>query len=297
MFYSMTGVGIAEETTENYKISILIKSLNSKGIEISTRLPFELEPLEFQYRKIISSTLLRGKISLSLTIESLGEKQIKFNEKRAQELFSFSKEINNALHKEKIEEGKWVLAPFLKDIVKFSDEGVKKQVFNKKLLDTISRVLKKAVEALVKYREKEGKALYHDINKNISEMEKGLKQIILKHQGEKKRVPTAITNKMKLVLKENAIDKNRLEQEIFHYIYKIDINEEVVRLKEHLALLKKEEKKKTPQKGKQLLFICQEILRELNTIGSKTSSAEIQHVVVKQKTALDMVREQLANVL
>ena len=286
MLQSMTGFGNASLDSEFGKISLDIKSLNSKTLDLNCNLNPIFRNIENDIRGVLSKSLKRGKVDLKINF--------KISEK------NFSSQLNHEVIRAYIKDLKKITPAndleLLKIAVKLPDSvSNKTTVLNKKLHDKINSVVKIALKELVDFRIQEGNSLKKDLLSNIKSIQDMLKKI-------EKLAPERIKS-VKEKIKKNffdlkkEIDFNRFEQELIYYLEKIDINEELVRLKNHLIFFKKTVNEKQIEKGKKLIFISQEIGREINTIGSKSNYLLMQKIVVEMKNELEKMKEQLLNVL
>ncbi len=282
----MTGFGNASLDSEFGKISLDIKSLNSKTLDLNCNLNPIFRNIENDIRGVLSKSLKRGKVDLKINF--------KISEK------NFSSQLNHEVIRAYIKDLKKITPAndleLLKIAVKLPDSvSNKTTVLNKKLHDKINSLVKIALKELVGFRIQEGNSLKKDLLSNIKSIQDMLKKI-------EKLAPERIKS-VKEKIKKNffdlkkEIDFNRFEQELIYYLEKIDINEELVRLKMHLIFFKKTVNEKQIEKGKKLIFISQEIGREINTIGSKSNYLLMQKIVVEMKNELEKMKEQLLNVL
>ena len=286
MLQSMTGFGNASLDSEFGKISLDIKSLNSKTLDLNCNLNPIFRNIENDIRGVLAKSLKRGKVDLKINF--------KISEK------NFSSQLNHEVIRAYIKDLKKITPAndleLLKIAVKLPDSvSNKTTVLNKKLHDKINSLVKIALKELVDFRIQEGNSLKKDLLSNIKSIQDMLKKI-------EKLAPERIKS-VKEKIKKNffdlkkEIDFNRFEQELIYYLEKIDINEELVRLKNHLIFFKKTVNEKQIEKGKKLIFISQEIGREINTIGSKSNYLLMQKIVVEMKNELEKMKEQLLNVL
>ncbi|MFA8451223.1 MAG: YicC/YloC family endoribonuclease [Bacteroidales bacterium] len=291
MMKSMTGFGKTELQVNNKKISIEIKTLNSKQIDISTRVPVIYKEKELELRKLLSQKLLRGKIELSIYIERTGESSnFTFNKALAKSYYEELKDLSEDIHQQNFNN-------YLPIIIKLPD--VMKPEIEKLNPEEWKNIESSAIAAIAsvdKFRMEEGKVLENDFNERIQTI-KDLLKLVEPH--EKERINTLrvrIQKNLSEIIEENKFDKNRFEQELLYYIEKLDITEEKVRLTNHceyfIATMKE-----LDSPGKKLSFISQEIGREINTLGSKANNAEIQKIVVQMKDELEKIKEQLFNIL
>lgn len=287
----MTGFGKAEFEVNNKKFTIEIKSLNSKQVDINTRIPSVYREKDIEIRKELSDKLERGKIDFNIYVESLGdESNSKINEPILRSYFrqlsKISSELNLAADQSTLQ-----AALRLPDVVK-----TEYQTLDEEEWEIILKNIRNAIADIDKFRVQEGDALKTDIVNSIKLIQSLLAQI---EPFEGQRIE-ALRNRLtenldKLSLNGN-VDKNRFEQELIFYLEKLDINEEKVRLANHCDYFIETIAEPVPT-GKKLAFISQEIGREINTIGSKANNTEIQRIVVQMKDYLERVKEQLLNVL
>ena len=289
MIQSMTGFGRATLVLPGKKISVEVKSLNSKQIDISTRIPSFYKEKELEVRSYLTSTLRRGKIELSIFIENTDSNtQHKINKDLVGEYIKSLQDLGS----EKIAAGELLnIAMRLPDAMKVEREEIDEKEWN-----AIMGVVKNAIEALIAYRKAEGLSLERDIKEQISTI-KSLHNEVPKFEQERiDTIKERISTKLNDVLKSVDFDQNRLEQEMIYFIEKLDVSEEKVRLKNHCAYFIETMNSKESN-GKKLGFISQELGREINTMGSKANHTEIQKIVVQMKDALEKIKEQILNVL
>lgn len=285
MIQSMTGYGKAEIQFENKNYILELRSLNSKGLEINARLPIHVREIELQLKKSVGEFLKRGKIDLSLNIENMGE--------------SNAKTINVAAVNQYIEQLKVIedidRSELLRIAIKLPDT-LKTDIedFDKTEIELIKTLLKKTIDALIKFRSDEGKILETEFNKRLDNLEGLCKEVEIIDPERSSKIKEKLKSALDTLQAE--IDQNRFEQELIYYLEKYDITEEKVRLKNHIDYFKKTLSSDTSN-GKKLGFIAQEIGREINTIGSKANHARLQKLVIQMKDELEKIKEQLLNVL
>ncbi|MGQ8338198.1 YicC/YloC family endoribonuclease [Sunxiuqinia sp. A32] len=291
MIKSMTGYGKAEFETGNKKITLELKSLNSKQLDINSRIPALYREKDIVIRKVLSEKLVRGKMDFSLYIENLGiQSNSVINENIVTDYFNQLSRVQTNL-------GLPINEEIMQSILRLPD-AVKTvyEELDEKEWHTIYNNFLKVVEAVDQFRVQEGIALEKDIRNNIAEIEQLLTQV---EPFEKQRIEN-VKNKIQDSLKEfdlnGNMDKNRFEQELIYYMEKLDINEEKVRLSNHCTYFM-ETLESDNSVGKKLGFIAQEIGREINTLGSKANESNIQRIVVQMKDALERIKEQMLNVL
>jgi len=283
----MTGYGKAEHSFDNKNISVEIKTLNTKNIDLKIRIPVNYKEKEMPIRKLLSNQLKRGKIDVSITVDDLEEKPK--NNINTKILKAYLEQLKTI--KPDADETQLLVASLrLPDVLQPEQE-----VINEAEWQAVKHTLQQAVDKVNKYRRDEGAALEKDLRIRIQDIQKGLENI-KKLDGERL---IKIKNKLKEALDKLQIevDNNRFEQELIYYLEKFDINEEKVRLQNHLQYFLKELEAGYEMKGKKLGFISQEIGREINTIGSKANDSNIQQEVVKMKDALEKIKEQVLNIL
>ena len=284
MIYSMTGFGKKEKLINNYNIVIELRSLNSKTLDLNLKIDDSLLFIDEYLRKSINQKIIRGKIDVSITIKNFNKGLvIPFNTRKVKE---YIKELKKNFD---INESQIISYLFSSD--KVIESEIK---LNKNDKKKIKLLIDKCIEELNKYRIKEGKAISKDLKRSISKIDSYIKKII---SIEPSRIKDK-KNKIKTYLEEleNKFDKSRLEQEIIYYIEKLDINEEVIRLKNHLKFFISEINSEYAQ-GKKLSFISQEIGREINTIGSKANNFKIQSMVVNMKEENEKIKQNIFNIL
>jgi uncharacterized protein (TIGR00255 family) len=285
MVHSMTGYGRAEKTFDQETLSVEIKSLNSKNLDLSVRLPQALRIFELNLRKHLSSTVIRGKVEVFVQYTS--QKQAPQAQLNAAIIEEYLNQINAIAQGERLDQ--LALALKLPDAVSQEKEGAIDALWEERLLEVSAEALK----GLEAFRIQEGAELHADLLRNLQTIEEGLERI---GEMDPER-GTLQQEKLREALHalEQKVDENRFEQELIYYLEKFDINEEKVRLKNHIAYFKTTVEEKAS--GKKLGFIAQELGREINTIGSKANHANIQREVVRMKDALEKIKEQALNVL
>lgn len=292
----MTGFGSGELILDNSHFNFYIKSLNSKNLDISLKISSSLRALEFDIRRLISKKLIRGKIELLITQDYDSQELYIQNYDLFKSQVSKIEEMRKSLIEEKIisenfSDNFWTGSA--KHLQIFNRTQNNSSKFNANCKKKILKKVKEIVEELSQFRLKEGSILEKDLLYNINSIYSNLKRINKRAIIRKDQIRTKLQNKI-LTLKE--VDKDRFEQEIIYYIEKYDINEELIRLDSHLNLFQKNINSNKPV-GKKLGFICQEIGREINTIGSKANDFNIQKIVISMKENLEKVKEQILNVL
>ncbi|WP_298364032.1 YicC/YloC family endoribonuclease [uncultured Lutibacter sp.] len=285
MIQSMTGYGKSVLQLPTKKITIELKSLNSKNLDLNVRIPQYYREKELAIRKKLASSLERGKIDFSIYIESNGgELSSNINESVIRE---YMKQLKNVVDSDEIELLKMAIK--LPDSLKQEREELDEQEWLK-----IEKTIEETTTKINEYRLDEGKVLKKDFELRILNIKNLLDKVI---EIDPQRVIQVKEKLRKAVAElETKIDENRFEQELIYYIEKLDITEEKVRLKNHLEYFLKA-LNSSDSNGKKLGFITQEIGREINTIGSKSNFAEMQKFVVQMKDELEKIKEQNLNVL
>ena len=279
----MTGYGKAIIQLDTKKISLEIKSLNSKNLDINTRFPGVYKEKEIEVRKLIASSLVRGKVDMSFYIESTAsETSTKINKEVVANYISQLESI----HKET---DILSIAMRLPDVLKTEREELDSEEWS-----IIKKGIQEAISNLQEYRLSEGTELKNDFEQRVKILQEKLDEVIDQDANRLDQVRERLRKAIKDL--EQTVDENRFEQELIYYLEKLDITEEKVRLTNHLNYFI-QELNVNVSNGKKLGFISQEIGREINTIGSKANFAPMQKVVVEMKDELEKIKEQLLNVL
>tara|TARA_B100000795_G_scaffold127701_1_gene95195 strand:- start:5943 stop:6812 length:870 start_codon:yes stop_codon:yes gene_type:complete len=289
MIQSMTGFGRATLVLPKKKITVEVKSLNSKQVDINTRIPSFYKEKELEVRSLLTNTLRRGKIELAIFVENTGtDSQHKINKELVSSYMNTLKEVGLA---DVSSSALLTTAMRLPDAMK-----VEREEFDKDEWKAVMNVVKEAVAALVDYRQSEGLSLEKDIKHQIATID-SLHNEVPKYEQERIiTIKERISSKLTDVLQSVDFDRDRLEQEMIYFIEKLDVSEEKVRLKNHCEYFI-ETMNTGDFNGKKLGFISQELGREINTMGSKANHTEIQKLVVEMKDALEKIKEQVLNVL
>lgn len=286
----MTGYGKSVAELPNKKITVEIKSLNSKQLDISTRLPYIYKEKDISIRSTIMSKLYRGKIDLNINVETISK--------------NVSTKINHDILKQYLQDLKPLVAEmgvsepndWLSTLLELPD--VMKQEVEELDEDEwalIEKTIDKSINELIEFRLQEGAMLKNILTEKIENIRQLLVEIEPYEAERLERVKSKITEGLTNL--ENAdYDKNRFEQEMIYYIEKLDVSEEKNRLTNHLDYFTETMNDKVSQ-GKKLGFISQEIGREINTLGSKSNHSEMQRIVVQMKDELEQIKEQILNIL
>jgi uncharacterized protein (TIGR00255 family) len=289
MLKSMTGFGKATKEFENKMVSVEIRSLNSKNLDLNLRLSSTYRDKEHELKSELNKLLERGKVDLSVYIESkTAETPVEINIPLAKSYHAKLKELAKELNEPENNLFSHVLK--MPDVLK----SERKEPNEEDWKDVYSVILE-ATKALIAFRSDEGKSIEKDFMDRIGIISSSLESI-KKHDASRiQNIKDRIHKNLEEVVGSEKVDKNRFEQELIYYIEKLDINEEKVRLQTHLDYFIKTMKE--PAGGRKLNFIGQEIGREINTIGSKANDAEMQKLVVLMKDELEKIKEQTNNVL
>lgn len=286
MIKSMTGFGKSVLQLPSKKITIEVKSLNSKNLDLNARTPSQYREKELKMRNIIAKKLVRGKVDFGLYVEITAEEtSTQINEAVVKD---YMKQLQ-AIQKDSDQLELMKMAVRMPDALKTVREEIDEKEFK-----AIEDALQTALTAIENYRVDEGKALEKDFNIRIQNIDELLKKVV-EIDPERMDVVKERLRKAVAELKEE-VDENRFEQELIYYLEKYDITEEKVRLSNHLEYFATA-LNSSDSNGKKLGFITQEIGREINTIGSKSNYAPMQQLVVQMKDELEKIKEQLLNVL
>ncbi|MFD0796062.1 YicC/YloC family endoribonuclease [Maribacter chungangensis] len=285
MIQSMTGFGKSVIQLPAKKITIEIKSLNSKSIDLNARMPSSYREKELEVRKIIANSLQRGKVDFNLYIEVTGdETSAQVNETAVRQYMKQLKSIADGDDLKLLE-----MALRFPDAMKTEKEDIDEEEFS-----AILKALDAALKEINLFRSEEGSVLEKDFLDRIVAL-KGLLVQVLEMDPDRQSTIRERLEKAVQDIKAD-VDANRFEQELIYYLEKYDITEEKVRLENHLDYFQKT-LKSDDSNGKKLAFIAQEIGREINTIGSKANYAPMQQLVVQMKDELEKIKEQMLNVL
>jgi len=286
----MTGFGKSEVTIGHLHVNIEIRSLNSKFLDLTLKIPTVFKEIDSSLRSIIKNELNRGKIELAIHYEKINSNsKITINKEQLKNYYNQLKEISAELNNQNNEDFMGY-ALKLPEVIQHQKETVDKQS-NEILINAVEQ----ACKDLKSFREKEGKSLQKELLNYVISIQDNLAKI---NPFEKERLPKVKQKLLRSVEELNLksqIDEKRLEQELIYYAEKLDLTEEKVRLKEHCIHFM--ETLKEINSGKKLGFITQEMGREINTLGSKAHHLSIQKIVVKMKDELEKIKEQVLNIL
>lgn len=293
MIKSMTGYGKTEFESSNKKITVEVKSLNSKSLDLSTRVAAIYREKDIEIRKLIAEKALRGKVEFSLYIESLGgtgKSVINTEAVKAyfEQLQSVSNEVGIANNDVQLLVATLKLPDALKTELESIDEN-EWITIHAKIIETL--------DALDNFRTQEGVSLENDLRSNIERIMQLLEEAKPFEEQRIANVKQRLTDGLKDLEQKGKVDQNRYEQELIFYIEKLDVNEEKVRLAQHCSYFLETMDSNEDGVGKKLGFIAQEIGREINTLGSKSNESNMQRIVVQMKDSLERIKEQVLNVL
>ena len=285
MIQSMTGFGKHVVQLPSKKITVEIKSLNSKSLDLNARMPTAYRDKELELRKSIASSLVRGKVDFGLYVEFTGdETSAQVNEPVVRQ---YMKQLNSIAEGDDLRLLEMALR--MPDAMKTEREDIDKEEFK-----AIQSALKEALLEINNFRSEEGSVLENDFVKRLQTLEQLLEKVIAMDPDRQATIRERLEKAIKDIKVD--VDANRFEQELIYYLEEYDITEEKVRLANHLDYFAKT-LKSDDSNGKKLGFIAQEIGREINTIGSKANYAAMQRVVVQMKDELEKIKEQMLNVL
>lgn len=292
MILSMTGYGKAVVTYKEKKISVEVKSLNSKNLDLSTRIAPLYREKEMEIRQTIAKRLERGKVDFSLWIEK--DAALDATPINAKLVENYYRQIKNIAAQTGIPEP----TDWFSTLLRMPDVTTKTEieVLDEAEWETAKKAISEAIENLVDFRKQEGAALERKFHEKIDNIEALLKSIEPYEESRVPKIKEKIIEGLEQVAKVDY-DKNRLEQELIYYIEKLDISEERQRLTNHLSYFRETMVEEGHGVGKKLGFIAQEMGREINTTGSKSNQAEMQNIVVKMKDELEQIKEQVLNAL
>lgn len=287
---SMTGYGKGVHSVAGKKITVEIRSLNNKGIDITVKMPSAYKAHEMDIRSKVTSSLLRGKIEVSISCElEASAATVPINRTTFKnyynELVSIGEELGINVSS----------ADLCRTILHLPEVmQVERTEVNENEWEALESALEEAIKSINAFREQEGSSLIKDILFRISLIEKYKQDIIPFEQGRIEIIKGRIRESIEAM--SLTIDNNRFEQELIYYIEKLDITEEKVRLQNHLDYFR-EVCSTEEAPGKKLGFICQEIGREINTTGSKSNNSDMQKIVVQMKDELEKIKEQSLNIM
>ncbi len=292
MLKSMTGFGKASGQIDERTVNVEIKSLNStKGLDLSIKLPSKYREYEYALRNKAGNILQRGKIDIYITLENnTASSELSLNKELIKSYFEEFKKIADEVGMSSRD--------LLPTIMKMPDViGESHEEASEDELKKIEEILGKAIGELDSFRINEGRSLQEEMELRIVNIEKLSENLKNEDKRRVAEIRERLKNNLENYIPKDKIDANRFEQEVIYYIEKLDITEELTRLKVHCDYFKNNIADKEELKGRKLGFIAQEIGREINTIGSKANDAPMQKFVVNMKDELEKIKEQTNNIL
>ena len=299
MIYSMTGYGKAESQLANKKLIVEIRSLNSKSMDLGVRIAPQLRSKELDIRTLIAQRLERGKVDLSIYYQDLaqGEAAATFAPINKEAFAYYYKELIALQGELGWANNQDIISAIMRmpDVTKVQDSTD----INDEEWAVVLQALEEAIAQFNAFRQQEGASLYQMFCEKLDAIAALLTQVETYEQGrvEKIKARSEANLEQLSAATQQAIDRNRLEQEMIYYLEKLDITEEKVRLTNHLRYFRETMDGEGTGVGKKLGFIAQEMGREINTLGSKSNQSEMQIIVVKMKDILEQIKEQVLNVL
>jgi len=287
----MTGFGKATAELATRKITVEIKSLNSKQLDLSARIPSLYKEKEMMIRNLLARKLERGKVDFAIYIENLGkETSTQINQSVVEAYYKQISESAQNLGIAVPQDWFQVLLR-LPDALKYESQELDEEEWS-----VVEKTIEEAIGQMIAFRKQEGEMLFRLFEQKITKISDLLLEIEPYETERIEKIKQRISEALQKI--ENFdYDQNRFEQEMIYYIEKLDINEEKARLRNHLSYFIETTKDTTSGQGKKLGFITQEIGREVNTMGSKSNQAEMQRIVVQMKDELEQIKEQVLNVL
>lgn len=294
MVLSMTGVGKSIVRHNNKTIIIFVKTLNSKQIDISTRIPALYREKELELRTMVSEKLIRGKVELSISIDEANTSLSGVQQINVEALRYYKEQLDNLNRELGLELGSTEQLLKLPGVFVNAESSI--QELGAEEWAVVRQGLEVALEAVSAFRRQEGCMLEDVLRQSIKNIRSLLSKVDIPEQERIQQIRQKIEEGLKK-LSIDGYDRGRLEQEMIYYIEKLDINEEKNRLRNHLDYFEAELDLSEGIQGKTLGFVAQEIGREINTLGSKSNNADMQQIVVKMKDELEQIKEQTLNIL
>lgn len=292
MIHSMTGFGRGHASSDGISITAELKSVNSRYLDISFRIPQEIRERELAIKEYLQEQISRGKLNLVIRVDKTdtGQPEIAINPKLAKGYKTMLEELRQTTH---IDEPLTI-----KDLTQFDEIFVTREQ-GAEVIDTIwelsQKALQEAVNQLVAMRAREGKQLENDLSNRIDHIEDKMAKVKELTDGRAEKVRDQLLERINKLVDDDTLDNDRLEMEVAVLVDKMDITEEIVRLQSHVKFFK-EALESDDTVGRRLKFLAQEMNREINTIGSKANDTEISQHVVRAKESLEQIREQVENV-
>lgn len=292
MIQSMTGYGKADVHYNGKKIHVEVKSLNSKSMDLSTRIAPLYREKEMELRQLLSKSLERGKVDFTLWVEK--DETSAAGTINAEVVANYVGQIRQICKAQSLPEPEnvWEVVLRMPEAVQVNTA----EELTDEEWQVVLSAVNEAIAGLVAFRKQEGEALYKKFTEKVDNIERLLGEIEPYERGRVDKIRQRLLERLQ-ELKGVDYDKNRLEQELIYYIEKLDISEEKQRLTNHLRYFRETMQESERGLGKKLGFIAQEMGREINTTGSKSNQAEMQNIVVKMKDELEQIKEQVLNVM
>ena len=294
----MTGYGKAESQMENIKIVVELRGLNSKSLDLSTRMAPQLRNKELEIRTLINQRLERGKVDLSIQLESVqgGAESTIFTPINKEAFAYYYKELR-ALQGDLGMEAEPLTSIILRlpDVMRVQEESS----ISEEQWAVVKETLMRAIDHFIAFRTQEGASLERMFTEKLDGIAALLAEVEPYEKSRVEKIRGRLFGNLEQLSEETRqkVDMNRLEQEMIYYLEKLDINEEKVRLRNHIQYFRETMQGDGTGVGKKLGFIAQEMGREINTLGSKSNQSEMQIIVVKMKDILEQIKEQVLNVL
>lgn len=293
MLLSMTGYGRSTQKIGDQTVAVEIKSLNSKYLDLKVRLPQGFSEKEMELRQLLTASVKRGKADISVDIQEDGVAQMMtFN----RDLFmAYYRELSQLQQELNMSQATDLTQAIMRipDVTAPAQTSIDDDTWN-----TIKKAVQEALTNFKQFRKSEGDVTETDFRLRVGNIQKLLAQLAPHEAPRLQRLRDRFTQHLTELRQKKGFDENRLEQEILFYIEKLDLTEEKVRLEQHCEyFIQQLDDIKTTTKGKKLNFISQEMGREINTLGSKANSADIQRIVVQMKDELEKIKEQTSNIL
>jgi uncharacterized protein (TIGR00255 family) len=292
MLKSMTGFGKASGQIDDKTVNVEVKSLNSqKGLDLSVKLPSKYRAFEYDLRNKATAILQRGKVDVYVTLEhNTAASEISLNRELIISYFNEFKSI--------ADEVGVTTESLLPTILKMPDViGESHEVPSEEELKQLQQLLETAMKELDNFRTNEGKSQETDLLHRVNLIGNFAEKLKTEDKRRVSEIRDRLKNNLETFIPKDKIDANRFEQEVIYYIEKLDITEELTRLKSHCDYIKTIIADKEELKGRKLNFIAQEMGREINTVGSKANDAAMQKLVVNMKDELEKIKEQTSNIL
>ncbi|MCG8373559.1 MAG: YicC family protein [Balneolales bacterium] len=292
MIISMTGFGRGEAAENGLNATVEIKTLNSRFLDVSIRLPQQLQDKELVLKELFQKSIKRGKLNVTVNVDLLEKKgpNIKVDTEKVQE---YTRLLNDVRHAAEIDE-----PVSIKNVLSFGDVFVPEEEDEEtieKEWELVQIASKKALENLMQMRSQEGGQLKNDLVSRINSIGEIIEEIGKITIGRAEEVRNKLHERIQKLVEDENLDEDRLEMEVTIMADKMDITEEIVRMDAHLKFFLEAIEQPEPA-GRRLNFLTQEINRELNTIGSKANDSDIAHYVVRAKEMLEQIREQVQNI-